>query len=125
MPHRYLYAHSTCAVCGYAGGLVIASPSDPRCWPCEDWADKFPDVAVPIGVRRRVQHVERPVEFFDLSAVPEAIPETPVRHPYEPRVRPFTDVMTITIEKQALAFRTVCEELLADVPLRYLDEPES
>lgn len=40
MPERYLYAHGTCAVCGYEGGLVIASPSDPRCWPCEDWAQK-------------------------------------------------------------------------------------
>ena len=89
MPERYLYVHGTCGVCGYAGGLVIASATDPRCWPCEDWAVNLsPDST----------------RSADVSIFP--------------------DVMTITIEKQALAFRTVCGELLADVPLRYLDEPE-
>ena len=105
MPTKYLYAHGTCAVCGYAGGLVIASPSDPRCWPCDDWAAKF-GTAVP-----HVQRVERPVEFVDLSV-------------YQARVEPVRPVLTVTIEKQALAFRTTCEELLPGVPLRYLDDPE-
>ena len=41
MPETYVYVHGTCGVCGYAGGLVIASTSDPRCWPCQAWAAKI------------------------------------------------------------------------------------
>ena len=40
VPETYVYVHGTCGGCGYEGGLVIASTSDPRCWPCEDWAEK-------------------------------------------------------------------------------------
>ena len=65
MPGRFLYAHGTCGVCGYAGGLVIASPSDPRCWPCHVWAVEILERAPAVDGGRTPARL-RP-EVLDLS----------------------------------------------------------